>query len=54
MCAYEGLGISIMSFPILDGLFVYVCMREWNCYSVAGWYGPRHNLCIATIVAGLR
>ena len=22
--------MSIMSFPILDGLFVYVCMREWE------------------------
>ena len=30
MCTYEGLGISIMSFPLLDGLFVYVCMREWE------------------------
>ena len=28
MCTYEGLGISSMSFPILDGLFVY--MHKWE------------------------
>ena len=28
MCMYEGRGISITSFPVLDGLFVYVCMHE--------------------------
>ena len=30
MCTYEGLGISNMSFPLLDGLFVYVCRHEWE------------------------